>query len=90
METEYFQKEAAETEKTVSRLVIEERYAAYILDKGFEMGVEITSADVSVRWNDEGYWYPVRAEIAAPYESAELTQVISKELGLEPGNIYWS
>jgi len=85
-----FEEDARETERAVTRLVIEDEYSAYILDKGFEMGVEITSADVSVRWNDEGYWYPVRAEIAAPFESAELTQVISKELGLEPENIYWS
>ena len=89
-ETNVFEAKAAEAEQVVTRVVIEDQYEAYILDKGDEMGVEITSADVSVRWSDEGYWYPVRAEINAPCENAELTQVISKELGILSENIYWS
>ena len=74
----------------VTRKVIEESYEAYILDKGENLGVEITSADVSVRWSDEGYWYPVKAEIEAEQKSAELTDAISRELGIETENIYWS
>ncbi len=85
-----FREKAEETDQVVTRKVIEESYEAYILDKGENLGVEITSADVSVRWSDEGYWYPVKAEIEAEQKSAELTDAISRELGIKTENIYWS
>ena len=89
-DVEVFEEKAQETERAVTRLVIEERYSAYILDKGKMLGVEITAADVSVRWNDDGYWYPVKVEISANNASDELTRIIAEELGIEPENIYWS
>ena len=92
-EIEYFANDAAETEKTVTRMVIEARYAAYILDKGEKLGVGIAEADVSVRWNDNGYWYPVRADIKTAEsggDTQELGRIISQELGLDLNNIYWS
>ena len=85
-----FEERAKETQQTATRAVIEEQYETYILDKGKEMGAEITSAEVSVRWSDDGYWYPVRAEINAPSENSELTQSVSEDLGIPIGNIYWS
>ena len=88
-----FEERSKETELVVTRLVIEREYEAYILDKGEDLEVEISSADVSVRWSDEGYWYPVKAEINADLQNAEqlkLTQIISEELGIDPNNIYWS
>ncbi|MBQ8831749.1 MAG: hypothetical protein IJ017_09130 [Oscillospiraceae bacterium] len=89
-DADIFEQEAYETEQVVTRKVIEDRYEAYILDKGEKTGVEIASADVSVRWSDEGYWYPVKAEIDASFESAELSQVIAEELGIPTESIYWS
>lgn len=88
--TEIFKEKAWEAEQIVTRRVIEDRFCAYILDKGENLGLEIMSANVYVRWSDEGYWYPVKAEIKANEESAELTQIISEELGIAPENIYWS
>ena len=85
-----FEERAKETQQVATRAVIEEQYETYILDKGKEMGTEITSANVSVRWSDDGYWYPVRAEINAPFESSEFTQTVSEDLGIPIGNIYWS
>ena len=87
---EVFREKADEAETIVTRKVIEDRFEAYILDKGENLGVEITAVKVSVRWSDEGYWYPVKAEIEAPYKSQELTDDISRELGISAENIYWS
>lgn len=83
--------EAEETEKVITRVVIEERYGAYILDKGKEIGVDIVSADVAVRWNENGYWYPVSAEIRTGEnitDNEELTNIISEELGIDRSEIY--
>ncbi len=84
---------ADETEQIVTRTVIEAELEAYILDKGEKAGVVIRSVDVSVRWNTDGYWYPTGAEIYLQdgyTASDELTDILSKELGIEPNNIYWS
>lgn len=92
-EIETFERDAEETEKVVTRMVIEGEYAAYILDKGEKLGISLAEADVSVRWNDEGYWYPVRADIKVidrEADTEEFVQAISEELGLNRNNIYWS
>lgn len=84
---------ADETEQIVTRTVIEAELEAYILDKGEEVGVVIRSADVSVRWNTDGFWYPTGVEIYLQdgyTASHALTDILSKELGIDPNNIYWS
>ena len=87
------EEKAGETKQIATRIVIQEELGAYILDKGKEMGVEIEEAEVSVRWSDEGYWYPVKAEIRLKNNgtaSEEFKNVISQELGIEEKDIYWS
>ena len=88
-----FEEKAEETKQIATRIVIQEELGAYILDKGKEMGVEIEDVEVSVRWSEEGYWYPVKAEIRLKNEGAaseELENMILKELGIEESKIYWS
>lgn len=92
-ETEFIAQEAHQTERIVSRMVIEERFEAYILDKGKDYGIDIISADVTVRWSDDGYWYPVRADIHVTdiaVDKEPMTEDIFKELGVERNEIYWS
>jgi len=83
--------EAADAASAETRRIIEERCAAYILDKASELGLE---ARVSVRavWSREGYWYPAGAEIAAagPEQAKEeLRQFIAAELGVSREEQIW-
>ena len=73
----------------LSRLFIEERCAAYILDKAKEKGQDISSVKVSVKWSSEGVWYPVGAEIEGNY-SAELSRLIETELGIKREDQVWN
>ena len=84
---------AEEIEKTdagISRLFIQEECESYIMKKGTELGADIGKAKVSMRWSEDGYWYPVKAEIVSPAPSEgddRLKNVIISELGIE--DIEW-
>ena len=61
------------------KTIIEERYAAYIVDKAAGLGLSCCEPD------GEGLWLPVRAELtgaAAPEARAELAALLEAELGL--------
>ena len=70
-----------ETGRELNRRVIEERLAAYILDKARSLGVTVTEARVTLKWDAEGLWYPVAAEIVGDYHEA-LSGCIAAELGV--------
>ena len=70
-----------ETGAELNRRVIEERLAAYILDKARYLGADITEARVTLKWDARGLWYPVAAEIAGDY-SGVLSECIAAELGV--------
>lgn len=66
------------------KTIIEERYAAYILDKAAGLGLSC-SVRVTCETDGEGLWLPVRAELtgaASPEARAELAGLLEKELGL--------
>ena len=65
----------------LNRRVIEERLAAYILDKARSLGVSVTEARVTLKWDADGVWYPTAAEIVGDY-SAGLSDCIAAELGV--------
>lgn len=91
--TEDFLSEVKKSEQTVTRLVIQERYETYISDKGAQLGIDIAEVSVKMRWSSDGYWYPVSADITADSEEAgknSLKDHITAEMGIDPGNIYWS
>ena len=70
-----------ETGRELNRRVIEERLAAYILDKARSLGVSVTEARVTLKWDADGLWYPTAAEIVGDY-SAKLSECIAAELGV--------
>ena len=84
--------DAKETAAGLERTVIEEACAAYIWDKAGQLGLSLTSAEVRVRWCDEGYWYPSAAEICAPpgQETDGLRLAIAGELGIPEEQQEWS
>lgn len=77
----------AELEEQVSgdmKVVIEQKCAAYIVDKAAEMGV-ICTAKVSCRAGEEGLPLPDRAEVTGCFTDTEqsmLTQLICTDLGV--------
>ena len=70
-----------ETGAELNRRVIEERLAAYILDKARSLGADVTEARVTLKWDTDGLWYPTAAEIAGNYHRA-LSDCIAAELGV--------
>ena len=66
------------------KIIIEQEYAAYIVDKAAELGWTCT-AGVECRMSEEGLYLPCRVEVAGPLTQAErarLAQVIWEELGV--------
>ena len=72
-----------ETGRELNRRVIEERLAAYILDKARSLGASatVTEARVTLKWDADGLWYPTAVEIVGNY-SASLSDCIAAELGV--------
>lgn len=77
----------------LSRTFIEDKCAAYILDKAESCGAELNSVAVSAEWSMDGYWYPNTAEIVCSC-SDELTRRLSSwieaELGITKERQVWT
>jgi hypothetical protein len=85
--------EAGETQDRLSRTIIEEEYAAYILDKAQLYNIEAFTVKVNVKWGDEGWWYPYEAylDMTGPEDSKKsLMRIIESDLGIPAERQYWS
>ena len=84
----------AETKRReLSRLVIENACAEYILDKAADLSLEVRSAKVSARWSREGVWVPerVKVELAKDGEGRlKLASLIEAQLGIPQEEQEWS
>ena len=80
---------AEEISDSLSRTLIQEKCSAYILDKAAQLGLELSSAEVELRWSDEGVWYPVAARLGGEYDE-RLSRLIETELGIGGGMQEWS
>ncbi len=70
--------------QSATRKVIQEKFEAYIMDKGKNFGIADIHAHVTLRWSEEGYWYPESAEIISEADTAlldMLCDVLRSELG---------
>lgn len=69
---------------TGMKAIIEQEYAAYIVDKAAQMGLACT-VQVECLAGEDGLYLPVRAELAGNLPEsiqAELARVLEEELGL--------
>lgn len=75
---------SGDTADRLNRLVIEQEYREYILDKADSQGVALTDVSVGVTWDADGYWAPWSVEyISADGTVAEsFVEEIEKELGI--------
>ena len=66
------------------KVIIEQEYAAYIVDKAAELGWTCT-ARVTCERSEEGLYLPVRTEVTGPQTAgvpAQLVQSIAEDLGV--------
>ncbi|MCD8065608.1 MAG: stage III sporulation protein AF [Oscillospiraceae bacterium] len=89
VEAETLTADADEIAAKLSRTIIAEELRAYILDKAASLGAEVTAAEVTLHWSDEGVWYPTEVKIDGEY-SAALADVIEAELGVGAAGQHWS
>ena len=80
--------------ENIARGIIEEQFAAYILDKSNRHGIEAPSVVVSARLGADGeYWYPETVEITAEATAAQRSALeydIEAGLGIPPREITWT
>ncbi len=84
---------AEEKENSLSRTIIEDELETYILDKAKSMDAELQSVEVSVKWGDEGCWYPYEVRVTADIPQREknlISNSIEAELGVPDERQYWS
>lgn len=71
------------------KVIIEQEYAAYIVDKAAELGWSCT-ARVECRLSEDGLYLPARAEAAGPLSQdarARLSRIIAEDLGVSEDRI---
>ena len=76
--------ELAETVNEQMKVIIEQEYAAYIVDKAAELGWTCT-ARVACERSEEGLYLPVRTEVTGPQTAgvpAQLVRSIAEDLGV--------
>lgn len=76
--------ELRETVNSQLKIIIEQKYAAYIVDKAAQLGLSC-SARVECRETEEGLYLPIRAEVTGSWTvsaQGRLSQILSEELGI--------
>lgn len=85
--------DAQQSQNNLSRTIIENKLKAYILDKAKSLDAEIQDVSVSVKWGDEGCWYPYEARLRCNIPQKEMNLIsnaIESELGIPKERQYWS
>jgi hypothetical protein len=81
-----------EVNEKLTGLIIEEKYAAYILDKGAALGMDDLAVTVTADWSENGYFYPARATLRTTADETlrdKLAYAIESGLGLPPEELIW-
>ncbi|MDO4750219.1 MAG: hypothetical protein Q4A39_05185 [Eubacteriales bacterium] len=84
--------EARELQERLSRIIIQEEYAAYIWDKAQSLGLTSGQAEVMVRWGGD-CWVP--DEVMLTFSGSEdkrnaLANLVEAELGIPKERQYWN
>lgn len=89
---EEFLDQSADLNDRLNRLVIEEKYETYIMDKAEEQGVGLDGVQVTVEWNMEGFWVPYSVQLDCRNESGReaLSGILEAELGIPAERQQWS
>ena len=77
--------EAEDARRRLNRLVIEQEYEAYIMDKAHELGQEELVVDVEVQWSLDGLWMPYSARLSGDCSQSgkeRLSALMAADLGI--------
>ncbi len=82
-----------EAGERLNRLVIEQEYEAYILDKAKELNIELSGAEVEVQWSLEGFWMPWGVELSSgcgQEDRQKLSGILESDLGIPYERQRWN
>ena len=82
-----------EAGERLNRLVIEQAYEAYILDKAKELNIELSGAEVEVQWSLEGFWMPWGVELSSgcgQEDRQKLSGILESDLGIPYERQRWN
>ena len=77
--------DAQAAQQRLNRLVIEQEYEAYIMDKAKELGLEGLAVDVEVQWSLDGLWMPYGATlrgVCSQTVKERLSALMAADLGI--------
>ena len=84
--------DAQKMQTRLNRLVIEDEYKTYIMDKAKEKQIDIYKVSMELEWNTAGFWVPESIILwsdetmdSCSYFSA----ILSGELGISEDKILW-
>ncbi|SHI08267.1 Stage III sporulation protein AF (Spore_III_AF) [Sporobacter termitidis DSM 10068] len=92
-DAEGFSGQMDSSNEKLTRLIIEDKCATYILDKGKSLDMDDLEVTVTASWSEDGYWYPSGARLTTNADKAKrdkLGQSITSELGIPPEELIWS
>ena len=84
--------ENADIGERLNRLVIQEQYRAYIMDKARELDIPMSEVSLELRWSGEGLWLPESASYtSAPGgDRSALEEIVQAEPGIPIEKQNWS
>jgi len=66
-----FSQEALESQSRLNRLVIQQHYCEYILDKASELGLEALEVELVTQWHEDGLWVPYSLDIFGCWDNSQ-------------------
>ncbi|MEG1789551.1 MAG: hypothetical protein RR230_02720 [Oscillospiraceae bacterium] len=84
--------EGTAVQDRLSRTIIEDECAAYILDKADALDIVDVSVDITAEWNGANGWLPVGARLSGDCtaeQRARLAELLETELGIPPKRQEW-
>ena len=84
---------AKSQQANMSRTIIQAQLEEYILDKAANEGIVLSSVSVTVKWSEDGYWYPYEAQLVGELNQTErnwLSSLLESDIGIVPDRQNWS
>ena len=88
-----FRSDVQNTEDKLNRMVIEERYESYIMDKAEELNIEISAVKIEMQRNSDGLFIPWETEITTAcgdIEKNRLGSIICEDFGIPFERQHWT
>lgn len=85
--------EGQEAGERLNRIVIEQEYETYIMDKAAELGINYLTADVEVQWSLEGLWIPYGVQVDSDCSESSrnsLSRILVSDLGIPYERQRWN